>query len=412
MLLQFALAPASPHPVKLPAGQPAKFALKSSDETAGAASNASFSSTDAPDAGSAEEGFAALVESLSEALSEAPPQAVKLQPAQQTSPSSDEAPTFPIPAAPVATPQANSEDPRPVRKLATPAKQSELKTPPLTIVVPGAVPLPAKPLKFGFATPEAPTESAPPAVRIEASDHPQTPLAAPPAALEIRLRFDDKATVAEPSAPTSTPESAPKLPQTPSVPAPVAVAEAEPRARGLAQQAGPAVSGAPPLTSVLTAETATPARTEARSARAPAPHPAEEPALPQTQLASASPQQALKTVAIDFTPDGARDVRLRVSDHAGDVHISMHTNDAVLTSRIGEDVHDLVGALSNAGYDAQAWAGQAGSDNSSAGGAWASSQERQNQRPYQEGARRSRRNGDSNAVPADFGTVLASPAAK
>jgi hypothetical protein len=60
-------------------------------------------------------------------------------------------------------------------------------------------------------------------------------------------------------------------------------------------------------------------------------------------------------VSLEFTPDGASDVRLRLSERAGDVHIELHSTDPALTGRLSDGVHDLAASLVNAGYDAQAW---------------------------------------------------------
>jgi hypothetical protein len=66
-------------------------------------------------------------------------------------------------------------------------------------------------------------------------------------------------------------------------------------------------------------------------------------------------EKSLKSVSLEFTPDGAGDVRLRVTERAGEVHISLHSSDPALSGRLHEGVHDLVGSLTGAGYDAQAW---------------------------------------------------------
>ena len=65
--------------------------------------------------------------------------------------------------------------------------------------------------------------------------------------------------------------------------------------------------------------------------------------------------QQVKSVSLEFTPDGGRDVRLRVTDRGGEVHVSLHSTDATLTGRLREGVQDLAGALASAGYDAEAW---------------------------------------------------------
>jgi hypothetical protein len=67
------------------------------------------------------------------------------------------------------------------------------------------------------------------------------------------------------------------------------------------------------------------------------------------------PQQQIKSVSLEFAPDGMGDVRLRVTERAGEVHISLHSTDASLSGKLHEGVHDLVGSLSTAGYDAEAW---------------------------------------------------------
>jgi len=76
-------------------------------------------------------------------------------------------------------------------------------------------------------------------------------------------------------------------------------------------------------------------------------------ALPEPESPKA--QTPLRSLALEFTPDGAQDVRVRLSERAGEVHISLHTNDSSLTERISEGVHELAGSLAGAGYDAHAW---------------------------------------------------------
>jgi hypothetical protein len=60
-------------------------------------------------------------------------------------------------------------------------------------------------------------------------------------------------------------------------------------------------------------------------------------------------------VSLEFTPDGVGDVKLRLTERSGEVHIALHTSDPSITSRLHEGVHELVGSLSTAGYDAEAW---------------------------------------------------------
>ena len=98
---------------------------------------------------------------------------------------------------------------------------------------------------------------------------------------------------------------------------------------------------------------------------APAPMTATE-AKPESQAAGAplreeslgdrtKTQQPLRSLALEFTPDGAGDIKVRLSERAGDVHISLHGTDPSLAGRVREGVGDLVGSLSKAGYDAEAW---------------------------------------------------------
>jgi len=68
-----------------------------------------------------------------------------------------------------------------------------------------------------------------------------------------------------------------------------------------------------------------------------------------------SQPQTLRSLALEFTPDGAQDVRVRVTDRGGDVHISLHSLDESLNGRLRDGLHDLVGSLTSAGYDADAW---------------------------------------------------------
>ena len=94
---------------------------------------------------------------------------------------------------------------------------------------------------------------------------------------------------------------------------------------------------------------------ESRPEAQPAPKAAPEPAPAPEDQAAKSHQQTLRSLALEFTPDGAHDVRVRVAERAGSVHISVHSPDDSLNGRLREGVHDLVGSLSTAGYEADAW---------------------------------------------------------
>jgi hypothetical protein len=100
--------------------------------------------------------------------------------------------------------------------------------------------------------------------------------------------------------------------------------------------------------------------------------------------------QPLRSLSIEFTPDGAQEVRLRMSERAGDVHISLHSSDPSLSGRLSEGVHELVGSLANAGYEAEAWTQNQGRQN-----------QRQNEDP-----RKSRRNQATGSEAEDFSGVM------
>ena len=87
--------------------------------------------------------------------------------------------------------------------------------------------------------------------------------------------------------------------------------------------------------------------------------------------------------------------RTFLAERAGDVHISLHSADPALAGRLSDGVHDLVGTLATAGYDAQAWT--AGED-------------RQNQRQQQYEAPRNRRGNDAEPGAEDFGALIELPA--
>ena len=85
---------------------------------------------------------------------------------------------------------------------------------------------------------------------------------------------------------------------------------------------------------------------------------------------------------------------MRLGERAGDVHISLHSTDAALSSRLSDGVHDLVGTLSSAGYDAQAWTPGQG---------------RQNQRQAYEDPRRNRRGNNDDQQTGEFGAIMQQP---
>jgi hypothetical protein len=82
-----------------------------------------------------------------------------------------------------------------------------------------------------------------------------------------------------------------------------------------------------------------------------------------------------------------------LSEHSGEVHISLHTTDPSLTGRLNDGVQGLVETLSMAGYDAQAWTPEQG---------------RQHQR-QQEQPDKQRRQGSPASRRDDFGDLMQQP---
>lgn len=88
------------------------------------------------------------------------------------------------------------------------------------------------------------------------------------------------------------------------------------------------------------------------------------PALPQTQaaatpkeqvLADPLPKAPLKTMSLEFSPDGSGDVHLKLAERAGEVHVSLHSNDPAMNHQLRNGISDLASALAGAGYEADAW---------------------------------------------------------
>ncbi len=99
----------------------------------------------------------------------------------------------------------------------------------------------------------------------------------------------------------------------------------------------------------LKAEPAKNAGVNTRSAEHAAPAAPPEPALPEKAA------QPVKSVALEFTPDGTRDVKVRLSERGGEVHVSVHSTDPTVTKSLRAGVTDLATVLEHAGYDAKAW---------------------------------------------------------
>ena len=321
-------------------------------------------------------------------------------------PSSDDSPEQPTVTSPVADPNvqalpapaaANSvpAEFRPVRPraLASAAVPSGPKLSATSQIpffaAPAQVPIPIPLPKFKADSGSGPQE--------RTSTTPRTEDVAPPeraavndAALEVRIKAPAHENNSKP--PATTADTVP--PAVPATPVPSEPVTLKPL---------PELPAAQPALQPLSASPVNPAHTVAaevtlRTPETPA-HPPTQPA-PSTArstdieepVAARDTQQPLKSVSLEFSPDGGGDVRLRLSEKSGEVHISLHSSDASLTSRLHEGVHDLVGSLSSAGYEAEAWTPGQGHQN--------------NQR---EPEQRKNRRADSQEAGEAFGDVFQQP---
>ncbi len=87
-----------------------------------------------------------------------------------------------------------------------------------------------------------------------------------------------------------------------------------------------------------------------RNAATQPPASAHEPLLPDKV-----PTQTLRSLSLEFAPDGARDVRVRLSERAGEVHVSLHSADPSIAKNLRDGVTDHTSMLAQAGYDARSW---------------------------------------------------------
>jgi len=176
----------------------------------------------------------------------------------------------------------------------------------------------------------------------------------PPAALEVNLKFGDQsANTQQPVSPDATDTLRTEV-ASPIQIVPVAALLLTGPVDG---NAVTSVSVAPPLHTVAPFQSV-PASQQGPVALPSNKIPDKSPSLPaaaEPELPKTAAQPPLKSLSLEFTPDGAGDVRVRLSEHAGDVHISLHTTDSSLTQKLSEGVHELAGSLASAGYDAQAW---------------------------------------------------------
>jgi hypothetical protein len=117
-----------------------------------------------------------------------------------------------------------------------------------------------------------------------------------------------------------------------------------------------------PAEAVPASQTTAPVPMTARETRA-APETSSAPMREEPPIEQPKTQQPMRSLSLEFTPDGSRDIKVRLSERAGDVHISVHGTDASLEGRVREGVSDLVGSLSKAGYAAEAWTPDQGRQN-------------------------------------------------
>jgi hypothetical protein len=237
----------------------------------------------------------------------------------------------------------------------------------------------------------------------------------PAPALELRIRTQDQAASEQTAAPVAVPTTKPaptdqqtdtELPLT--VMSGTQPRPAEQIVHAFASAPGPAAiepAPAQPASASTVAIPLTPVNpppainSNANSVPAPPPqasatHLADEPVSRQQEQHA----QPLRSISLEFAPDGAQDVRVRLAERSGDVHISLHSTDAALSGRLSDGVHELVGTLANAGYDAQAWSHGQGRQNHS----------EQNQAPPDD-PRRNRRGNSADPGAEEFDAIMQQP---
>jgi hypothetical protein len=298
-----------------------------------------------------------------------------------------------------------AEDPKPVPTVFV-APMSV--TPPINLKLPSMAARPATNSSVEHTEDTPHMETSPRrAVRTEQAE---TVELQPPAALEVIVHDKDLGEKPQP-APTPveavpTPQAVPmekgepappKTAAPQSEPAPqvthsTAAQPAPPTPESIPAPARPPIAQSHP---VIVAPT--PQAPSAQAHPAPKSAPPPSPVSHLEELAPDDPKQQaqpLRSLSLEFTPDGAQDVRLRLAERAGDVHISLHSTDPALSGRLSDGVHDLVGNLSSAGYDAQAWTPQQGRED--------------NQRQFED-QRKGRRNSSPEQEAEEFGGLMQQP---
>ena len=203
--------------------------------------------------------------------------------------------------------------------------------------------------------------------------------------VDMRPRFDDTS-----EAPSPQPVESAAQPAAPAVSQPEAVVNVVIQTQGAVQATAPEIppqQGAVPVTApivpaavVTPAASAEPERKKIDVPSSNVPYSEPQQMIVTEQQAKAQPgrveQRAeikpeapahefvtperaqttpVKSLSLEFTPDGARDVRVRIAERAGEVHVSLHSSDPGVARDLRSGAADLGGALTQAGYDAHAW---------------------------------------------------------
>jgi len=233
------------------------------------------------------------------------------------------------------------------------------------VPIPVMLPLPVavRPNKFpNGPVPESPDRGARKAAPADNTPAPEV-IDLDDTALEIRIRTRSEAEAAvKPEAQGAAPRATASAPPIVAAQAMRAPTESAHTAPEPARQSAPVPPTAIPVMPSVTAATAVHAVTAPVAARTPevqtskAPQPPARGAYVEEPVERPSTaSQPVRSLSLEFTPDGVGDVRLRLSERTGEVHISLHSSDTTLGSRLHEGVHDLIGSLSSAGYEAEAW---------------------------------------------------------
>jgi hypothetical protein len=165
-----------------------------------------------------------------------------------------------------------------------------------------------------------------------------------------------------------------------------------------ASTASPGVNAGAPVTAVLS--NTAPAAGNSASAKA-----AQENRAPQFLEAQNEPNQrageSVRDISLKLTNKDQSSVQVRLSERAGELHVSVRTPDAGLTRGLREGLSDLVGRLEESGYRAETWrpadnastaqdqgrenpSQQHSSQQQNAGGSGTDSRQQQNPRDQQE----------------------------